>query len=125
MDYPVEFVEFLNALLRAAVAALAPIAVNFVIALVRDLAARVRASISAEHWLAMRAIVATVVAAAEQSGLAGHIAAEGRAKREWALREIKRIIAERNLPPIDVDTLIAMIEAEVWQQFNAGKSPRG
>lgn len=116
-SYPTEFVQFLNLALQAAAAALAPLVIGFVLALIRESVSRVRASLSAAQWAAATAVVSTIVAAAEQSGLAGYISAQGAAKKAWAIDQIKRIIAERGLPPIDIDTLSAMIEAEVLRQF--------
>lgn len=117
------FVEFLNLLLQSAVTALAPVLVAFAINLLRQAAAKVRASVSADQWLLLQAMAATVVQAAEQSGLAGHIESEGRAKKAWALAELQRLAAERGLAGLDVTTLANLIEAEVFRQFNQPPQP--
>lgn len=115
-----ELNKFINLLLQAAVTALAPIVVAYVIATLRSLRDRARAELSTEQWAIVEAVVATVVSAAEQSGLANHISAEGRAKKEWAIAEAARILSRYGLS-VNLDTISALIEAEVYRQLNAHK----
>ena len=116
-ETPVPFVQFLNILLTTMVTVATPIVVGFVIELIRQSLARVKASVSNQQWGMLWSLASTVVMAAEQSGLSGQIINSGKAKKEWAIKELERIAAERGLAGLDVQTLSAIIETEVFRQF--------
>lgn len=122
-DQPAPFVQFLNILLQALVTAAAPILIAFVIGWVRQLMAKAKASVTTEQWLLLQSLAATVVAAAEQSGLAGQIAATGQAKKAWAISELTRLAEEHGLTGLDLGTLSSIIEGEVFRQLNQPVTP--
>ena len=67
-------------------------------------------------WLIIRDAVRIAVLAAEQSGLAGHIAREAEAKKRFACDFAEKYLAQFGIV-IDLDVLADMIEAEVLAQF--------
>ncbi len=123
LDSPSPFVQFLNILLAAVVTATTPVLVGYVVQLLRQLLAKAKASMSAEQWLLLQSLGATVVAAAEQSGLSKQITDEGDSKKAWAINELQRIAAERGLKGLDLATLSSIIESEVYRQFNEQPKP--
>jgi hypothetical protein len=120
---PTPFVQFLNTLFEAVLTALAPIAVAFVIAWVRQLMAKAKAGVSAEQWLLLQSLAATVVAAAEQSGLSKQIEDTARSKKAWAVNELVRLASEHGLKGLNIETFSNIIESEVYRQMNQPVTP--
>lgn len=84
-----------------------------------------RSQIGASKWKGILDVVSAAVAAAEQSGLAGLIVSEGKAKKAFAIETAQKFLLERGIN-IDLNTLDRLIEAAVlndlgWKRQTIGE----
>lgn len=108
--------NLLNSLLQAL---LPPIVGAFAVLVARWLMAqteRIKVEVGSERWQQITFIISAAVKAAEQSGLAGYIADEGKAKKEFALQKAGDWLAANGLH-IDVNQLDALIETAVFNSL--------
>lgn len=113
--------EFVELLFKAALAAVLPFAVAALREWLKQQAAELEVHFGVERWAAIRAAVSMAVKAAEQSGIRDSLEKAGSQKMKWAIDTAELYLAERGLGGLDLDVLIAMIEAEVHKQFNGNK----
>jgi len=113
VDFNLVMQQFIMALLTVVTTILLPLLAKDVYLWVRAQVNKAKTALSVEQLALLQFVVDTVVSAAEQSGLAGYINAEGTAKREWALTEAQRILNERGFTNLDVRTLYTLIEDSV------------
>ena len=116
-------VHLLNTALTIAVTILTPVLITALIAVVKQLLARLKVNMSQSNWNLLESLAQQVVLAAEQSGLSGQIEAAGTVKKQWAIDELTRIATEHGLG-VDVKTLSTAIEAAVkmWVADNDKKA---
>jgi hypothetical protein len=97
--------QFLQLLLSSVAV---PAAVALTLALFRWLKAKAleaRSRLPGELVYTIEAVAKMAVAAAEQSGLAGHIAAEGKAKKQWAMAYAENVLRQQFGLVLDLDAL--------------------
>lgn len=99
--------------LETLISVLVPILVGYLILAVKNWNNKVKGEVGEKDWLQIQAIISDVVKAAEQNGLRGAIENAAQAKKLWAVNEGQRILNERKLNKISVETLASLIEAKV------------
>lgn len=109
---------FTNQVLQIVVPLIAAFLAGLIGHLVRRAIAYIKANIDASVLQQMEWLANIVVGAAEQSGLAGEIQDNAKAKKAWALNELARLFKERGLPEVDFATLSTLIEKAVLDNFN-------
>jgi len=119
----------LNSVLQAVVPPLVVALVGFVLRYLWVKIDSIRSQIGASKWSGILDVVSAAVAAAEQSGLAGLIVSEGKAKKAFAIETAQKFLLERGIN-IDLNTLDRLIEAAVlndlgWKQNMIGKPVSG
>lgn len=105
--------SFIMELAQYAIAILVPVLAGLAVQLALQAVAWVKTRLSSDQLAAVNLVVEMVVKAAEQSGLSGQIQNEAAVKKDYALSELQRILNERGLTGIDVQTLAVLIEAKV------------
>lgn len=107
----------LQFLLPPLVAVLAGFAFRYLLVKIDSL----RSQIGASKWKGILDVVSAAVAAAEQSGLAGLIVSEGKAKKAFAIETAQKFLLERGIN-IDLNTLDRLIEAAVLNDLGWKKA---
>jgi hypothetical protein len=97
-----------------------PIVLAGLFALIRILIEQIKTNVDATKLALATSLAQQFVMAAEQSGLAGAIAAEGKAKKEWALSRLEMEMAKRGIK-IDAHVLSDLIESAVFEFINSNK----
>lgn len=111
--------------LETLISVLVPILVGYLILAVKNWNNKVKGEMDETDWLKIQSIVSDVVKAAEQNGLRGAIENVAATKKAWAIAEGQRILDERKLNKISVETLASLIEAKVREgvQTRPGEVP--
>lgn len=99
--------------LETMIQVLVPILIGYLIVAAKNWSAKLKGEIDEKDWLKIQAIITDVVRAAEQNGLRGAIENLAESKKAWAIAEGQRILDERKLNKISVETLASLIEAKV------------
>lgn len=107
------FWVFINILLQAVIPVLVTALLGVLVIAARKGVTLLQERVGESQWAQVVALVDFVVKAAEQAGLKGALEDEGRIKKAWAINELKRLLEERGLGNIDVDTLSTLIEAAI------------
>lgn len=97
---------------------LLPVALGYVVMWLKAKVEEVKARIPAEQLEFATVLAQQLVMAAEQSGLSGQIAAEGKAKKEWVIARLQLALEEKGIK-MDVKYLSDLIEGEVYRVFKA------
>jgi len=106
-----------------------PLVVTAILAFVsKKLNEFINAKLSAQQLAMAKDFAARAVLAAEQSGLAGYIAQEGQAKKEFAVNLVETWLLDNGVS-LPVDTIVNLIEAAVFEYLTASKpqqiAPKG
>jgi len=109
----------LQNVLVAVLSAVVPILVKLLADWIRVKSAEMLNGIDQNLRYTIEQAVRIAVQAAEQSGLAGHIAKEAQAKKAYACEFAEKYLEQFGIV-IDLDVLADMIEAEVLEQFKKG-----
>lgn len=112
---------FLMLILQSLIAALVPVTVGAILILGSRAYGWLKFKLGNERMDGIEAAIRLVVLAAEQSGLTNELLKEGVARKHWAIAEAQRILEERGIQRISVETLSTMIEAAVWDEINQFK----
>lgn len=114
-----EFVSFLNIVILAALAVAAPFVARFGVQLLRSLRDKAKAAASAEQWAQLEAVAGLLVMAAEQSGFAGKIKADGKTKHDQVLAQLEKYAADHGFGGLDFHAFDALVEGKVYEVINA------
>ena len=104
---------FIQAILEIVLTALAAVAAYYVKLYLAQLVEKLRQNTTQEQFVLVRIIVDQLVSAAEQL----YEDADGDGKKRYVLDQAQRALAEYGLK-LDLQTLDALIEAAVFDQFN-------
>lgn len=104
---------YIQAILEIVLVALFSVVAYYAKIYLAQLVQRLRQNVTYEQYVIIRAIVDQLVAAAEQV----YKDAEGEQKKQFVLEQARKAIAEYGLQ-LDLQTLDALIEAAVFDQFN-------
>lgn len=108
--------EFLRGVLELVIAIALPVVLALVGQWLQTWRRKIEAGLTTEARAAVLEAVRLAVWAAEQSGLAGLIVDEARAKKDYALHLAEGYLKGWGVE-IDLDALAALIESAVWQEF--------
>lgn len=111
-----EWSELIQTVLEAVVAVVLPVAVAYAVTWLRAQRDELLSRLDEKSQKMVKDAVAIAVRAAEQSGLAGHIANAGKVKRDYALKMAEGYLASWGVE-LDVEVLAGMVEAEVLSQL--------
>lgn len=108
-----EFWSFVTLLLLGLLKALLPVLVALLVGWLVTRIQAIRRELGEQRWQVVLDAIGIAVAAAEQSGLAGLIAREGAAKKEYAIAVAQRLLADRGVR-LDVKMIADLIEAIIF-----------
>ena len=111
----------LQLLLETMITVFVPLIAAFGIQFFRAKIAQVRGQIPADQLALADQVITQFVKAAEQTGLTDELMREGSAKKAMVLQLAETELGRHGIN-LDLDTLSAMIEAAVYQEFNKGKT---
>jgi hypothetical protein len=114
--------SFSNLVLQAVLPVLVSVAAGFAAVLIKQAAAYFKANVDAKTQAQLEWLAGVVVQAAEQSDLSGQLVNYGNDKKAWAIAQLQALLAQYKLPALDLNALSALVEAEVWKQFNQYKT---
>ncbi len=100
--------QFVMLLLQVVITAAIPFVLNIVLKWVNVRLAMIKTQVGGDQISLFREAVSVVVAAAEQSGVAGIIENEGKAKKQWAIDTLQKIVTAHGW-----SISVAQIEAEI------------
>ncbi len=110
----------LSVILQAAIVTcievLLPLFLGYSVALLNKKIQQAKGQIDHQKLATAVALVQQFVAAAEQNGLTGALKAEGAAKKQYVIDMMKAELDRRGIH-LDIETIDALIEAEVNQVF--------
>ncbi len=106
----------IEAILRIAIELLLPILLAYLAKMAHDEIMHIAAKKQTAEFQLVKEIVKRMVLAAEQLGITGALKNIGEEKKKYVLDMVKAELERRGIG-IDVDTLDAMIEAEVHESF--------
>ncbi len=109
--------SILQLVLETLITVLVPILVGYLVKFIDAKIKELHSFVERENLWYVYDVVKQLVYAAEQSGLAGLIAAEGAAKKEYVLKKAQEYLDAKGIK-VNVSTLEAMIEAAVYEAFN-------
>jgi len=121
MSFTFDVGEVLQLIAQIVISVLLPIFLTYAVVAVKSWWAKIKAQIPAEQFAFASGVIKSLVLAAEQSGLAGIIANEGQAKKQWVLDRAEKALAEHGIV-MDLDALADMIEAAVKAELNADRN---
>lgn len=116
--------ELLNTLLVTLLPVLATALVGFLVRWINAQTAKIQGQIGNQNWEMITRFIDLSVLAAEQSGLAGLIANEGKAKKEFVLNLVQKFLNEKGIV-VDVNRIDAAIEAAVFASVNLYGDKKG
>lgn len=105
-----------EAILRIAIELLLPILLAYLAKMAHDEIQHIAAKKQTAEFQLVKEIVKRMVLAAEQLGITGALKDIGEEKKKFVLDMVKAELERRGMH-IDVDTLDALIEAEVHESF--------
>lgn len=108
---------FANALLLIAL----PILIGYVVWWLRARVNELKQGLSSDQLEIIESVGALAVHAAEQAGLAGALGG-GAAKKDYAIESAQRYFDQLGIK-IDVESIAALVEAEVIRSFNSSAPP--
>lgn len=108
-----ELQKFFEILLLAVIQNVVPLLVTAIVGYVSLRITALLKKLDPRTLIILDWIVLKVVQAAEQSALIGAIENTAKAKKEWAVLEVKKFLDSIGLKYIDVDTISAAIEAAI------------
>jgi len=114
--------EILQTVLVAAAQVLTPIVLGAVVVLVQSLVVKIKANMGQDELAFTVALVNQQVKSAEQQGITGAIANEAKAKQAWVLEQAEKALAKKGFN-VDLDVVVNIIEAQVWDVFKKGEQP--
>lgn len=120
MEFTFDVGEVIQLVLQIIISVLLPLFLAFAIGAVRTWWAKIKAQIPAEQYAFAFSIVSQLVLAAEQSGLAGIISNESKAKKKWVIERVEAELAKVGIN-LDLETISDMIEAAVKAELNKDK----
>lgn len=112
--------DILQALLETLITVLVPVLATFAIAGIRVWMTKAQASIPAEQLAFASSLAKEFVKAAEQSGLAGLIADEGREKKAFVISKMEAVLEQKGIK-IDMDVISALVESAVYEAVTQSK----
>jgi len=113
----------LQTFLVGVVSVLTPVLMGYAVLWLNQQIAKGKASLSASQLDFVNHLIYGLVLAAEQSGIAGIIENEGRAKKEMVIRLAEQELAKRKIN-IDLDVLVALVESNVFKAFKQVDFPK-
>jgi len=120
--HSVEISAFFTLIIQAVIAAAVPVIVSLVVKWVAAKAAWAASQLKADQLSLLRIAVVTAIKAAEQSGLAGVIAEDGKAKKAAAIQWIQAYLNQLGLK-IPVAVIEAELEAAILEGLQMAEAP--
>lgn len=112
----IDWGQIIQTVLEAVLTIALPVVVGYAVTWLRTQRESLLARLDEKARFMVQDAVRIAVQAAEQSGLAKHIADKAEEKKRFALDFAEKYLAEWGLE-MDLDVLADMIEAEVHRQF--------
>ncbi len=109
-----------QALLVTIIQVMLPIVLGALGLLIKAAIAKITLSMSTEQIKFATDLAQQIVMAAEQNGLSGALAQEGKAKKEWAIARLQSQLETKGIR-LDLHVLSDLIESAVFAQLNQGK----
>lgn len=105
--------ELLTELIKAIIGVIIPTLAFFAAQAIRRYRDQLQQQIGGQRWSQFIGIVEAAVRAAEQNGLKNELENTATAKKAWAISEVQRVLNERSLSGISVETISLAIESAI------------
>lgn len=110
----------LTELIKAILSVLLPFIAYQITRAIQIRSKEIKIRIGEVNWYYLSTIVEAVVKAAEQNGLKNELENTAEAKRAWAISEVQRILSERGMGEVSVESILVLIEAKIREGVHKG-----